>query len=306
MPEYAVSPAFAAPASSNAGSAAITSRICVSAPYFALEGLREVEVGGPGAVAAGVRVEADPGRQAAVIGCAEVGRHLAILGLCAAATVNPAANRHFYLARRARIDWLAGAAAGGVGGLLMGRARAAFTGRRAATARALLEDREGKVARAVVDYDVLSAPLFVRAFGSAPAPSLPTGNPYRDPMPLSGITADRIGARGTLDVTADLCPGHFDERPMLPVAMVGAAMTDLIDHAVTVLSADPGVRWLPAIVEIEASRFAPAGSQVDFELVLRAGRTTSVGFTCAARIGADVIATGDIDISLLPAVGTRH
>lgn len=304
MSEHAVSSKVLAPAPSTAGSAAITSRICVSAPYFALEGLREV--GGPGAVAAEVRVDVDPGRQAAVIGCAEVGRHLAILGLCAAATVNPAADRHFYLARKARIDWLAGPTVGGTGRLLTGHARAAFTGRRTATAQALLEGREGRLARAVIDYDVLSAPLFLRAFGSAPAPSLPVGDPYGDPLPLSGITADSVGARAALDVTADLCPGHFDERPVLPVAMIGAAMTDLIDHVVAQLSADPGVRWLPGIVEIEAFRFAPAGSRVDFELVSRAGRTTPVGFTCTARIGADVLATGDIDITLPPAVSTRR
>ncbi|MFJ4633893.1 hypothetical protein [Streptomyces sp. NPDC088847] len=253
-----------------------------------------------------VRVQSDPGRQAAVIGCAEAGRHLAILGLCAAATVHPAPGRHFYLARKARIQWLAGASATSKNDVLTGHAQAAFTGRRTATAHALLGGRGGLVARAVIDYDVLSTSLFVRAFGSAPTPSSPTGNPYGAVLPLSGLTASGAGARASLDVTADLCPGHFDERPILPVAMIGTAMTTLVDHAVGQLSTDPEVRWLPGIVEIEAFRFAPAGSQVDFDVTPRAGRTTPVGLTCTARIGTDVIATSDIDITLSPAPGTGH
>src|SRR5260370_12037832 len=82
----------------------VPSVICVPRPYFALSDLRQIT---PGEVSADISAETDPMGQAVSIGIGEVGRHLAILGLCGAATVNPRSGRHFYLARTAHLQWLA-------------------------------------------------------------------------------------------------------------------------------------------------------------------------------------------------------
>src|SRR5688572_30011137 len=111
----------------------VHSLICVRPPYFAPEDVRANSTG----VEAKGRVQQDPGRGPGPISGAEAGRHLAILGSCALARVNPQVERHYYLASAAELERLAPAAPTAQG-KLRAFAHAWFTGKRAGRAQCTL------------------------------------------------------------------------------------------------------------------------------------------------------------------------
>ncbi|MEL7208279.1 MAG: hypothetical protein AAGK32_08635 [Actinomycetota bacterium] len=73
-------------------------RIAVQPPYFALTDLAEV---GRGLVTARVPLQTPSRPERGVVEAAQVARHLAILGSCAAALARDDDQRHHYLATRA-------------------------------------------------------------------------------------------------------------------------------------------------------------------------------------------------------------
>ncbi|MGB8944036.1 MAG: hypothetical protein WCD21_27965 [Streptomyces sp.] len=277
--------------------------VCVSSPYFALEGLRRIA---PGRASATVPIESDPGRQAAVMGVGEVGRHLAILGLCAASTINRRPGRFAYLARGARLEWLAEPTLAPQEGPLIGHAKAAFTTSRKATADARLTDAfSGEiVAHMSVCYDVLPHRLLTRLLGAPPSEDIsflettPSARPYSEPIPLERFRIEP--ATGTvsaeLPVTAALCPGHFDGHPVLPVAVAATAMTTLVDKAVAELY--PHARWLAGPLTLQADGFASAGETV----VFTATPTRGMAYRCVARTKSRTVASVDIQLILVDSV----
>ncbi|PCG87086.1 hypothetical protein CIB93_06020 [Streptomyces sp. WZ.A104] len=285
--------------------------VCVSRPYLALEDLRRIA---PGRVIATVPIESSSGRQAAVMGVGEAGRHLAILGLCAASTINRRPGRFAYLARAARVEWLAAPTLAPQQSPLIGHAKAAFTTSRKATADARLTDAfSGEiVARMSVSYDVLPHRLLTRLLDDAPPSedtstspggipfreTAPSSRPYGEPIPLERFRLEP--ATGTisaeLPVTAALCPGHFDGYPVLPVAVAATAMTTLVDQAVAELY--PHARWLAGPLTLQADGFARAGETVTFTATPTRGMT----YRCVARTKSRTVASVDIQLILVDPV----
>jgi 3-hydroxymyristoyl/3-hydroxydecanoyl-(acyl carrier protein) dehydratase len=285
----------------------VASLICVSPPYFALSDLRQAA---PGEVSASISAEAGPMGQAASIGIGEVGRHLAILGLCGAAAVNPDAGRHFYLARTVRLQWLApaGVESDPDASRLRGHARARFTSPRDAQADTKLMDLDGRVlARAQLEYLVITTSAFARLFASATdGPGIPGpparalgASPHGRALPLTAVRCDRRGVlTAELEVSADMGAGHFDGFPMLPVATTASAMGDLLGHFVRRLTGNPAARWLTRTVDIAAERFVPAGSVVTFTVRPNRRSRTTHSFHCDARTSMGTIATGTFIITI--------
>ena len=94
---------------------------------------------------------------------AEAGRHLAILGSCAAAMNNPTRARHYYLAREAYLERSTAPVAPQA--LLTCNAEADFTDKRTAHANCSLFVRDEKLFTLDVSYSVLSEALFTRFYG---------------------------------------------------------------------------------------------------------------------------------------------
>lgn len=237
-------------------------RICVTTPYYALDDLTSPA---PGLATATVPVQTPTGRQATVINIAEAGRHLAILGLCAAATTSPGGGRHYYLAHR------------GVGRMyppagnrstLHGSASARMAGHNRAVAETELRDTEGNlVARLDLEYLVMSAPVFRRLMGPAAASdATEPDNPYSAAAPLTDVDADARSATAKLAVEAHMCRGHFDGFPALPVSVAGYATFALFDHVLEA-AAGPGARWQAGVYRLQADHLAAAGQNctVDVE-----------------------------------------
>ncbi|WP_329621006.1 hypothetical protein OG357_11235 [Streptomyces sp. NBC_01255] len=281
--------------------------ICVEPPYFALRDLRREA---PGEVTAEIAAEADGGRQATPLGISEIGRHLAIAGLCAAATVNPREGRHFYLARAARGSWHAPATPQGapVADGLTGSASAFFASPRRAAAATRLTDRDGSLLATLdVEYDVLAQPVFERVLGDRVPDAPVTVNPYSLPMPLEGVEIRGGHGTATLTVTPEMCPGHFAGHPVLPVATLSVGMTSLIDHAVAARGGH--LRWLPVSWFLSADKLVHAGETVVFE-----GEVTSaaedpkgalgaagaaVSFRGTARVGSETVADAGVELVLV-------
>lgn len=234
--------------------AEIGPRICVTPPYYALG---DLACPTPGLAGATVPVQTPAGRQAPVINIAEAGRHLAILGLCAAATTNPAPGRNYYLAHRGAGRMYP--PAGSPPGPLRGTASARMTGRNRAVAETELHDADGNlVARLDMEYLVLSVPVFRRLMGPATAPDA-TGpaDPYAAPAPLTDVAVDAHGGTARLTVEPGLCQGHFAGYPALPVSVAGYAAFALFDHVVE-KAAGPGARWQPGSYRLRADHLAAA------------------------------------------------
>ena len=229
-------------------------RICVTPPYYALGDLTSPA---PGLAGATVPVQSPTGRQATLINLAEAGRHLAILGLCAAASTNPKTARHYYLAHRGL-----GRMYPPVGTLttLHGTARARMTGRNRAVAETELRDDDGNlVARLDLEYLVLAVPVFRRLMGPAPGPdAAEPANPYSLPAPLADVTADTRSATAKLAVEAAMCRGHFAGYPALPVSVAGFASFALFDHVLEA-AAGPDARWQAGVYRLQADHLAAAG-----------------------------------------------
>ncbi|MCX5393388.1 hypothetical protein [Streptomyces sp. NBC_00094] len=281
--------------------------ICVEPPYFALRDLRREA---PGEVTAEIPVEADGGRQATPIGISEIGRHLAIAGLCAAATVNPREGRHFYLARAARGSWHAPATPPGthpVDGLI-GRAGAAFSSPRRVAAGTCLTSRDGTLLATLdVEYDVLAQPVFERVLGDRVPDAPVTVNPYSLPMPLRQVEVRGGHGSAALTVTPEMCPGHFAGHPVLPVATLSVGMTTLIDHVVAARGRH--LRWLPVTWFLSADKLVHAGETVVFEgeVTYAAGDPKGAlgaagavaSFRGTARVGSETVAEAGVDLLLV-------
>ncbi|WP_129788083.1 hypothetical protein [Promicromonospora panici] len=229
-------------------------RICVTPPYYAL---RDLASPAPGLAGATVPVQTPTGRQATLINVAEAGRHLAILGLCAAASTNPKSTRHYYLAHRG-----VGRMYPPVGTLttLHGTASARMTGRNRAVAETELHDDDGNiVARLDLEYLVMSVPVFRRLMGPATGPdAAEPGNPYSAPAPLADVAADTHNATAKLAVEAIMCQGHFAGYPALPVSVAGYASFALFDHVLEA-AAGPDAQWQAGVYRLRADHLAAAG-----------------------------------------------
>ncbi|QSQ11616.1 hypothetical protein [Myxococcus landrumensis] len=286
-------------------------RICVRDPYFAL---KDVTVMGQGEVVARIPVQQDPDAEAGIIGIAEAGRHMAILGSCAAALVTPKDGQHFYLACGARGEWLNRGATGRATDLLWGLAQASLTGKRTATARTLLSNSDGTpVFRLEVDYNVLSAAAFTRLFGEARVemrrePRRDDGvqrspeewarlrqNPYSKALALHDWRPDGESLTASLGpVTVDLCKGHFALHPVMPVAVVASGMTRVATTLLRKLEGAPWARVLAKDVRLKADSLAYAGQTVTFGAARRSHEGADHTFTCQASVGERVVAELDV------------
>lgn len=289
-------------------------RICVRDPYFAL---KDVTVMGQGELVARVPVQQDPDAEAGPISIAESGRHLAILGSCATATLAQKDGQHFYLACGARGQWLTQEPMARSTDLLWGLAQAELTGKRTATARTLLSLADGTpVFRLEVDYNVLSAAAFTRLFGEARVdmrrePRRDDGvqrtpeewaklrqNPYAKALALRDWRPDGEFLTASLGtVTPDMCKGHFALHPVMPVAIVASGMTRVATTLLRRLEAAPWARCVAKDVRLSADSLAYAGQQVTFGAQRRSHGGADHTFACWAAVGDRIVAQLDVTFS---------
>ncbi|EPX61006.1 hypothetical protein D187_001658 [Cystobacter fuscus DSM 2262] len=278
-------------------------RICVSAPYFAPQ---EVKAVGRGEVMARLPVEPRPGAEGSPLPASEVYRHLSVLGACAASLVNPSEGPHCYLPRRAWVERLHEGPLPQATQPLHGSAKAEFNQRRTAIAHALLSDPEGQPLFAMgVDYNVLHAESFVRLFqGTRQDPRLE--GPCRDPavqVPLPSlrdVVREGECLRGTLGpVGPELCRGHFELFPVLPMAAVVEGLCGLAGTLLGQGEGQPPARYLVTRGDVRTESFAHAGETVRFDAHRLAVKGRDHYFDCWASVGGRVVAVMELTLTCL-------
>lgn len=291
-------------------------QICVRDPYFALENVIET---GPGTVRARVPVELAPGLECSPISAAEAGRHLAILGSCAAAQLAHADQQHFHLAQAAQLTRLHASPRPRTEELLSATAKATLTGKRTARASAVISAQDGAPLFALeVSYAVLTVPLFSRMFADARldmrrAPrseTPPPGaeglidfaslrrNPFAQPLPLGARRFEQGAWCAELTVKPELCKGHFALYPVLPVAMVMSGLSTLAAERLAQLLEVPSVRHLVVRGDVAAERMAKAGEHVRFSAEHVGSSADGYHFRCLAASTGGTI--GKMDLVLAP------
>lgn len=196
-------------------------RICVQPPYF---GLRDIHTDGPARLTCTAPIQTPPGAEAP-IGMAEVARHSAIAGLCAAAADASDDRRRYYLARAGSVERLPGASRHCADHVTI-EARAEFDTPRRVRAHGLVSIAGEVIFDVHVDYAVLTDEAFRRFFGHLRRPTHNhgiRGNPYTeiwepDRMEIAGRSATAVATSAVSE-----CAGHFPNYPAVPVARLLSA-----------------------------------------------------------------------------------
>ena len=261
------------------GRADLRERIAVQPPYEAL-GALDCPV--PGIVFAEVPREQPLGREAGPMTAGEMGRHLAVVGSLAAASLGRRAGRHYYLAHRARFTRTPGAT--GCGRTLRARASASEPPGRRALVESALADAEGRpVARADIEYLVVPPRVFARLFADRRAALGPVPlRAHARPLPVTILRAGRDGLEGEVAVDEQACAGHFDGFPALPVAHLLHALAGGAGALLAEQRRRPSLGFRVERGEVEARRLSFPGDRIRLSVRPGAVRDGAHHFTCAA------------------------
>ncbi|MGB0908974.1 MAG: hypothetical protein ACPGYT_01315 [Nitrospirales bacterium] len=203
------------------------SRIAIRPPYFALD---DLGLESDGTVSARIPVQQPIGQEHGQIAAAEVGRHLAILGVCAIALQQEDSNRRYYLAQKAHLAKHTQGLPCLNHGVLLGSAKPEYIDRRTAKANTQLLLAGNEVLYDLtVEYALVPERLFARLFGNQRIPMMVRGedgiNPYSHSIPLVDVNISGTQLTGSLSVDSpDRCAGHFPEFPAIPVAILMQAL----------------------------------------------------------------------------------
>jgi hypothetical protein len=278
---------------------AICGRIALQNPYFAFLDLDRQNV-------AGVRgtfiAEHSTGHERGPVAAAELVRHLATLGSCAA-VVDGSAVPAYYLGTKGRLKLLRNPQHHGQGGLFQ------------AVSEVLGQDRKSLVAQSVAsgpdflahfhcEYQVLPEPVFARTFKHYRAEPMgdpgrdPGASPYREPIGLD------FGSPEGLSLTAHSQPlphsrfaGHFFEYPAWPASVYAEAVSRvagrLLHHML-----DREADYSVVRMDIDALRLISASEGVSFHVTCTSASQllSHYVFSSEVRRGDIVAATIEMEV----------
>ena len=284
-------PANGAPTETTTREAALA-RIAVRPPYF---GLGAMEHRGRGIVSA--MVPASPPRvpERGPVAAAQVARHLAILGSCAAALERDDDTPHHYLATQAHYARLAGRSDEIIGGMLAAEAVASWVDKRTARALVKLMTADGEGLHLLdVTYSVLTEKVFARF---NPAVEVADGG-----LDTSGAAPDRVVevARGKVEadcgpIAREMCEGHFPGYPAAPVAIVMGQLCAAAGRALESQLDEP-VDYRIEGGFVSAKKLAVAGQRL--VLVASYVEPTAAGHLLVGTALADGEPVGEVSVTM--------
>ena len=197
----------------------------VTTPYFALKNVCVND----DIVEAEMQQELFDKQQVDGMTLAEAGRHMAILGSLAAASLNPIKEKHYYLASHAVLERVHEKPCHDK--RYTAHMRATSFNKKNATASGSLYDEEGKLFyTAVVNYSVLTINLFDRFFSNFKVDGFNANgvSPYGDVVEFQDVLLEEKRSVAILGkVDKKWCVGHFDNYPALPVAQISQGLMNL-------------------------------------------------------------------------------
>lgn len=266
-------------------------RISVSAPYFALENLIEL---GDGIVAATVPAAPPQHPETGSMEAAQVARHLAILGSCAAALDRDDNKRHHYLATKAHFSRLAnaGSVQPAAGESLRAEAIASWIDRRTARALIKLSTESGHGLNVLdVEYTVLAPKMFSRLH----PPVAETDKSHNDAALGFDITETELGVEVDCGpIPASMCAGHFANYPAAPVAIVMGQLCQAAGRGLASYLGVPDLRYRIEEGHVVASKLAAAGQRL--VLKTRYDQPVAGGHRVFGVAEADGETVGEVDV----------
>ncbi|MEM7272133.1 MAG: hypothetical protein AAF547_03545 [Actinomycetota bacterium] len=269
-------------------------RISVTAPYFDLTDLVEL---GQGIVAATVPPAPTVAPETGPMEAAQVARHLAILGSCAAALSRDDDARHHYLATRAHYSRVSNARPA-VDEPLRAEAIASWVDRRTARALVKLTTAAGEALNVLdVEYTVLAPRMFARL---NPPCETAAAAPDAGPLRFDVVGGDDGVTVDCGPIPVDLCAGHFPDHPAAPVAIVMGELCRAAGHGLARHLQIPDLRYRIEEGHVQATGLAQAGQH----LVLRTRYAEPVrgGHRVTGEALADGAVIGELSVTMSTSV----
>ncbi|MBP0581065.1 hypothetical protein J8I29_17195 [Labrys sp. LIt4] len=270
----------------------------MQAPYFAFGDLEEGE---DGTIRGAFASEQAIGYERGPIASAEIGRHLAILGSCAAAA-RSGAERVYYLATKARYSKLSDARYQGTGREFQALSEVLKQDRRSLAAQAVVGGDDGPFAHLHCEYQALSAPVFARLFEDFRTEQrfIPDGSPYRHPIALTfQEPRGRVLTARSQPLPPVRCAGHFLDYPAWPIAIIAETITQVVTrllHHIVGREVDYSV----VRTDIAALKLVSAASELLFEVEsLSASRALShYAFSARVKREGEVVVSFETELQV--------
>ena len=277
----------------------ILHRIEVKPPYYALQDLQLCE----GGVHALVTPEQPLHAETGPISGAEVGRHLAIIGSCALAAVNPKPGKHYYLAQHAA--YRAGTSTPSASNEpLRASARVISLSGRTGSAQTELRGADGTtLVSLATTYQIMSEKVFAKLFATQHRSTpVPDANAFRlfTPFPAYQVGGAELTTRLT-EVTAAQCAGHFEGCPSVPVAVLMGWLVRTASEHMRHLVDSESVRLQVLHADVAADRLAFAGEPITLATSHLATDGDIYRFQCRATDDAGALYGGmDLQLQMQP------
>lgn len=261
-------------------------RICVRPPYFALEDVQVCDSILTAVARAEMRIDGERGPMTG----AELGRHAAIAGICRAAISQNDERRRYYLAQRAECTFERSDAP--FGSEVAFYAELTHLDKRQARSRVTAECAGNALADFDLTYTILTEPAFARLFGTRRQDTV-SGLEQFQPQLVGETNRDATSAEFKVsDIPAAACAGHFDDFPVLPVAVLMGKLSEL---AGLTLGA-PSVPYRVSRGSVIAKDLCWANDAVTFEVELVDVCGGEARFDCSAS--ADERRVGSMSLVL--------
>ncbi|MET1026311.1 MAG: hypothetical protein ABWY00_04020 [Dongiaceae bacterium] len=241
----------------------VCDRIALRAPYFSF---LDLEQQSDAAVRGTFSAEHRTGYERGPVAAAELVRHLATLGSCAAVlegTATPA----YYLGTKGRLK------------LMRNTRRDREDGMFHASAEVLQQDRKSLVAQSILsgpdflahfrcEYQVLPEPVFARTFKhyrTGPVPH-PDDSPYKEPIELDfEAPQERSLIAHSRPLPSSRFAGHFFEYPAWPASIYAETVSRVVGRLLHHML-DKEVEYSVVRLDIDALRLISAAEGVSFHV----------------------------------------
>jgi hypothetical protein len=264
-------------------------RIAVQRSYFALTSLH-VPADAAWDIYGQFSAEQPLGAETGIISTAEAGRHLAILGSCAAALSH--SERIYYLAAHAIWSQYPTDDPPLSRKALIARAKVIDRTRNQVRVCTELLAGSTRLGSLTVQYHVMSEIAFQYQFlgNRAPTDGREIKARYSEPLELSfgPLTGNRIVSQSQSDAFS-YCVGHFPNFPLWPVAVVMQGVTQTATRLLQLLFHDV-VRFRVASAQVDAQILVPASEPLTFDASIDAVSETHCRLTCETRWHRQLVA----------------
>jgi hypothetical protein len=270
-------------------------RIALHPPYFAFLDLHHQDTLG---IRGTFRAEHQMGYELGPVCAAELIRHLATLGSCAAVQED-GSTPTYYLGTKGRLKVVRDASPDDPQGEFHALAEVLFQDRKSLVAHSTVA-RGQYLAYFHCEYQALPAPVFARTFRHfQTTPSAPSGDsPYREPILLDfEAPQDRALIAHSRPSPSSRFAGHFVEYPAWAASLYGEAVSRVAGQLLHHMR-DEQVRFSVARMDIDALRLMPASESVTFHVRCTSASKLLSRYVFSASIQREDVVAAQIELEV--------